>query len=460
MADDANLPLQVEQNTLSYVRLHPRQVQSLSVHPGPQVDFMLGSRHGKVVLLIDPLAPTDRLILSSAFADELRIRPIANQLTARLRSQKITFQTLIGILCSPVWQSKTQTLRESKQLPALEKLCNAAAAEHAVAFVFGLKDVDLKDMKVKGYRLGSDHWEQEILPLPNVIYDQIVSRRAERRQDTAERRSKLSSLYERALFNDGFLDKWQVHEWLQTDPRIKPLLPETIRYTTIAKAAQFIAAHDFVYCKPVHGSQGRGIIRIGKTPDGAYEYVVSRVKAEPLQGKAGTPLEVLKPLRSRLQGQPYVMQRGIGLQQYNGRPFDIRIVLQRDGAGCWMRTKMFARVADAGRITSNLSSGGAAMPVPAVLNDLYANKQQRGRLMNAIRRMSKQLPDALETASGKQYGELGIDIGIDNKGSLWIIEVNSKPWKTVETNSGRQDLVDLAFARPMKYAVYLANHQA
>lgn len=460
MAADANMPLQLEQNALSYVRLHPRQGQSLSLHPGPKVGYRLGPQHGQVLLIVDPHAPTDRVVISSAFANELRIKSFAEDLTVRITSSGILLQTVIGILCTPVWQSKAQTLRPSKQLPVLEKLCNAAAKEHAVAFVFSLNDVDLKGMRIKGYRYVSNQWLPQVMPLPNVIYDQVVSRRIERRQETADRRSALSSLYEQALFNDGFLDKWQVHEWLQTDQRTKVLTPETVRFTTVAHAAKFISKYPFVYCKPVHGSLGRGIVRIGKTTDGAYEYVVSRAKAEALAGKASTALDALKTVRGRLAAQPYVIQQGIALQTYDNRPFDIRIVLQRDGSGRWMRTKTFARVADTGKITSNLSSGGAALPVPTVLSALYTNASQRQRVMTAIRRTSMHLPDVIEAASGKQYGELGIDIGLDTKGNLWIIEVNSKPWKSVETQSGRKDLVELAFARPMKYAVYLAEQQA
>lgn len=40
-----------------------------------------------------------------------------------------------------------------------------------------------------------------------------------------------------------------------------------------------------------------------------------------------------------------------------------------------------------------------------------------------------------------------------------FIEVNSKPRKAPRTEKGRQDLVDLAFHRPMEYAIRLAQRK-
>jgi glutathione synthase/RimK-type ligase-like ATP-grasp enzyme len=459
MADDAKRPVRVERSALAFVRLHPLQCSEPILHPGPEVSFTLGPRSGRVFLFMDPSAPTNEVTVSSAFADQLRIRSFADRLYATITTKGISFHSLIGILCNPIWQAKNQGLRPTKQLPILQKLCAAASSQRAVAFVFGLRDVDLRNMKVKGYRYTGKDWSPDIFPLPNVIYDQIVSRREERRKDLTDRRAELSSLYLRRLFNDGFLDKWQVNEWLQSDVRTKGQVPETIRYTNLAQVAKFVAFHGVTYCKPVHGSLGRGIMRIEKVTDGSYEYTISRVKDAPLKGREGTALDALRPLSARLKSRPYVVQQGIPLQHFENRPFDIRIVLQRDGTGEWMRTKMFARVADEGQITSNLSSGGEALPVPTVLAGLCASDVQRRRIMTAIRRLSRTIPEVLETASGKQFGELGIDIGIDTKGTLWIIEVNSKPWKTAKTDRGRKDLVDLSFARPMQYAVYLAEQQ-
>ncbi|MGE5404393.1 MAG: YheC/YheD family protein, partial [Candidatus Saccharibacteria bacterium] len=54
------------------------------------------------------------------------------------------------------------------------------------------------------------------------------------------------------------------------------------------------------------------------------------------------------------------------------------------------------------------------------------------------------------------FGELGIDIGLDNDDKLWLIEVNSKPRKATE-GSGDNRLIDLSFMKPLSYARFLAE---
>ncbi len=118
---------------------------------------------------------------------------------------------------------------------------------------------------------------------------------------------------------------------------------------------------------------------------------------------------------------------------------------------------MFARVAQPGDFTSNLSSGGEALLVDTVLKELYASEDKRIRCRRLIRKVSSLVTEVIEEQSGKMFGELGIDVGLDDKGHVWIIEVNSKPWKSPTTEKGRQEIVDLAFSRPMEYAFRLAN---
>lgn len=100
------------------------------------------------------------------------------------------------------------------------------------------------------------------------------------------------------------------------------------------------------------------------------------------------------------------------------------------------------------------------MPVDQALAECLPKVEQRNRAKAQIRRLSRQVVDALEQGSGRTFGELGIDLGLDTSGKVWIIEVNSKPRKTPTTEKGRQDLVDLSFERPMRYAIYLATKAA
>lgn len=407
----------------------------------------------------DPTVRRDQVYMSTGLLGRLHMTEIAAPMVARREKGEFRIGPMVGILCNPRWNSNTAKLAESTQLPALEKLLDAAQQAGVPAFLFRVEDVDFQNLMVKGYFRTSRGFRRRKVPLPDVIYDQLISRKRERTLEHAKLREKLSRLYGNRIFNDGFFDKWQVHEWLSSDKRLTPHIPDTIRYTHSQQAAQFIKRHPTVYMKPVHGSLGLGIVRVMNQPDGSYVHEIKRPNQSPIAGRSSSSSEFVKSFRKRFAGRPYLLQQGIGLATVDGRPFDVRILLQRDGTGEWKRTKSFARLTKAGDITSNLSSGGEALSLHAVLERLFSNARIRNRCKAEVHKVSRLVAEAMEQQSGKTFGELGIDLGIDTNGRVWVIEVNSKPWKSPTTEKGSQEIVDLAFERPIRYALWLSEQK-
>jgi glutathione synthase/RimK-type ligase-like ATP-grasp enzyme len=408
-------------------------------------------------VVVDEQMPEDAAELSTKLLDRLSLSTLPSHVVAYSQPGELVIGPSIGILSNPRWNEKARTIRPSKQLPALCKLLETAAAQGALCFLMRARDVDFATKQVKAYLWMDGNWQHTVLPLPDVVYDQVLSRKVEFDEVHATVRQRLSQMYGTRIFNDGFFDKLEVYEWLARDSLVRSHVPDTVRYTRLQDAAVFIQRNPCTFLKPVHGSLGLGIIRFTHQPDGSISYAAKRAAAPPLQGKSANAVEALRTFRKRLAARPYLLQRGIDLATYQDRPFDIRILLQRDGSGEWRRTKAFARVAPPGEFTSNLSSGGEALPVDTILSAVFPSADQQRRCRRLIHRLSRHVADAIERESGKVFGELGLDIGVDGQGGVWIIEVNSKPRKTPVTERGRQDLVDLAFARPVEYALYLAR---
>lgn len=363
---------------------------------------------------------------------------------------------LIGILANPQWDKDNRTLRGTVQLEALTRLVDTGHQFGVTCFLFGISGVDLRQNSVLGYALHDSKWVRRTFPMPDVIYDQLVSRKRERDPSVQDTRTILSRRYGNRFFNDGFFDKWQVFEWLKGDPSVKVHVPETQRHTTAKAASTFLNSHTVTFLKPLHGSLGLGIVRFVKARDGSISYELKQRSSTVTRGRASSAREVLTSFRTRLKNRPYIWQEGLTLATYEDRPLDIRILMQRDHTGQWKRTKMFARVAKSGDFTSNLNAGGDAMPVDEALVQCLPKAAERSRAKSQIRRLAQAIALAVEAGSGRKFGELGIDLGIDRTGKVWVIEVNSKPHKTPTTEKGRQDLVDLSFERPIRYAIYLA----
>jgi hypothetical protein len=439
----------------TWVRIHPSARRVLLRGSEPECRCRCGWNEVPVRVLTDDSVSPDRVEISTRVLDRLSLPIFPDHVRASVRSGQLVIGPVIGILANPHWNDKARTVRPSKQLPAVKKLLEVGADSGALCYMMRAKDVDFQRMRTVAYLWTGARWERHILPLPDVIYDQVISRKVEFDKQHAAARRRLSELYGKRIFNDGFFDKWEVYQWLSKDAGTRGHMPDTQPYVNAQTAASFLQRYPVTFLKPVHGSLGLGIVRVVRLTDG-YQYAVKRLGDDALTGSAASAAEVVRVLQKRLAARPYLLQQGINLALFRGRPFDIRILLQRDGTGQWRRTKAFARVAKPGEFTSNLSNGGEALPMETVLSGVFGDAQYRQRVCRSIYRLARTVADVVERQSEKHYGELGIDIGVDSHGGIWVIEVNSKPRKALETERGRRDLVELAFARPMQYAMHVA----
>src|SRR5690606_34543941 len=110
------------------------------------------------------------------------------------------------------------------------------------------------------------------LPLPDVVYDRLASRRAAARSSVRATAQKLMQMPGVVYFNPGFFSKWFIYTRLSQVPEIQPYLPETGRLHHPATVRQFLLRHRTVFIKPSHGSQGLGILVVRRRARG-YDLV-------------------------------------------------------------------------------------------------------------------------------------------------------------------------------------------
>lgn len=82
--------------------------------------------------------------------------------------------------------------------------------------------------------------------------------------------------------------------------------------------------------------------------------------------------------------------------------------------------------------------------------------RSRRRVRGRINRAATDIVNALDEILDGPLGELGLDLGIDRRGRVWLIEVNAKPYRKV-LDAGPKKGVRLSFRRPMAYARHLAE---
>ena len=95
------------------------------------------------------------------------------------------------------------------------------------------------------------------------------------------------------------------------------------------------------------------------------------------------------------------------------------------------------------------------IPGDELLKHLFG--QQRELISRRIGDAAIRLAAAIEEANRAPLGELGLDMGIDTHGQVWMFEANSKPGRSIFKHSRLKEAD--AFSRNLivDYSRYLAN---
>jgi glutathione synthase/RimK-type ligase-like ATP-grasp enzyme len=344
---------------------------------------------------------------------------------------------------------------KGQQGALLYQYLRIAHKDNLFACVFDPAEVDPSKDTLDGYVLmqSSDEVNSKIikipLQLPKVVYDQVLSRKYE----TAKRIS-VNRYYLRkhaAIFNDGYFNKWQMYEWLGNVNAIVPHVPKSGKYT-LQNLKEFCSTFPVVFVKPIHGSLGRGIIKLIHRDEGWHSMIRLKTVKKEMQFTHDC-VEVYDHFSARTAKTPYLLQEGIPLLELDNRPLDIRVLVQKNEKGEWKRTKTYIRLAAKGEFVSNLSTGGEAFAISLLKNEmsLFSYQQMRKQLQFLV----KKLPELIEEKAKRTLGELGMDFGVDDAGQVYILEINSKPRKNIETTRGSAQLVERALERPLLYAMRL-----
>ncbi len=333
-------------------------------------------------------------------------------------------------------------------------LSNISRSMPGQVFVFTPAGINWSQCTTRGYvyRQGGG-WVSATYPLPDVVYDRVSSRTIEARDTVRETKKRLQAMPFLKYFNPSFLNKWKVHQMLWSNPELRPYLPET-RPLSTENLRDLLQEYRVVFVKPANGSLGKGIIKITRTEKGGLKYVIYRRGR--VGGTADNAEEFMHKTRKERGDRVYIVQQGLDLATYRGRPFDVRIVYQKNGKGEWQIGKKFVRVAPHGSSISNLSSGGHAETSKKVFRYLFQKNNLINQKNNQLKQLCLTIANTLERATGGNFGELGLDIGIGKDGHPYLIEVNSKPRKTTETELSIM-IMRNTFKRPLEYSVFLAG---
>jgi glutathione synthase/RimK-type ligase-like ATP-grasp enzyme len=294
-------------------------------------------------------------------------------------------------------------------------------------------------------------WIKTRMPFPAFVYDRLSNRK-----NYEAEIKKLKANSSITFLGHVLGDKLTNHNLLIQHPGLAAHMPPTEPITSMQVIKNILNKHKAIVVKPIQHSLGTGVMKV------ASENNTHRVEGRDLRNKIfqlnfsnrRTLLFWLKnQFNVKMIAQPY-----LEIHTSGGEPFDIRVLVQKGGNGEWGETGRAVRVGVANGLTSNLGGGGKAHAYEPFLQN-YFSEEQIAKIEKEIEFIVKELPPFLESRHGRLV-ELGIDIGVDRSGQVWLIEVNSKPGrKSFRQIEGGKHLLDVQL-NPLRYAYYLAkNHK-
>jgi hypothetical protein len=377
------------------------------------------------------------------------------QLNARYngKENRLELGPVLGVLISHLAKSSNELFGSASSF--CKELAQGAKTKGILAFIFTLTDLNLEKQTVMGWTWQGDEWQQSPYPFPDVVYNRITSRRQEKSEEAVLR---FSALKEKgtSVFNESFLNKWQVHQLVSTIPEINGIVPTTHLYKGFYTLRDSLSRFSQIYLKPTNGSLGKGIYKISRD---YQKYICHQsTMGGSIQKNYHRLSDLYQAISPRVSKIPYLVQQGLHLIQINGNPLDFRALVQKNIEGKWTLTSIVARIGQDQSIVSNLARGGTIMAVNTALAAAGPWNALTKPTPNDLKQVSLLLANQLESALEGHFAEFGIDLAVDIFGKIWLLEVNSKPSKNDDQVLSEQKTRP-SVKKILDYSLYLYGYK-
>ncbi|MCL6602758.1 MAG: YheC/YheD family protein [Paenibacillus sp.] len=321
-------------------------------------------------------------------------------------------------------------------------------------YVVTVRDLKLDSRVITGFVPipGGKLWSSIPVPLPQIIYNRIPTRELEEKPLIARKIAQCLERPDIVLYNPFFFNKWHLFEWLKGSRATSKHVPQTKRLRSSRTLSSMLKYHNSLYLKPENGKAGKGIMRLMYRSDAILPYRLQIQGGKRNLTYKAASLERLWTRIGKEKGtEMYIVQQAIELTTHRGRPFDLRVLLQKNGRGSWGVTGIGARLAGARSITTHVPRGGSIEEPASMLEGTFGN-ERAAAILRSVPTTALLIARQIERACERTLGEMSMDLGVDESGGLWFFEANSRPMKFDEPAIRK-----LSLERIFQYSQYLAQ---
>jgi len=306
-----------------------------------------------------------------------------------------------------------------------------------------LRKVDVGKRRATGYICVNGKYKLVTRAIPSVIHNRTLV--FKKKYTGRLKRLGVKSHVFNARNRYG---KVQIDRLLRRNPTFWGNLPMTRTFGK-KQLSEMMNQYGNLYIKPQSGSVGRGIFRLKKLASGLWS--VRKAKSTVILPNQ----KVYLKLRTWMKGRPYLIQKGIELATHNGRPYDLRVSVQKGANGLWRVTGMVGKVARKGSYVTNIARGGKVIRCET----LFANSRlpvgiTKLRVRNLSLRISAYLASKL-----RRLSDVGLDIGVDRYGKPYFIEMNGRDQRYAFHRGGLKTVFFETYANPIRYGIFLAKRR-
>jgi len=298
--------------------------------------------------------------------------------------------------------------------PTRFHLVNAliAKARGIELLYFNAEDVDMVNNVIVGRIVNGKKWERVEREIPKIV---DVS------PFCYKHRVVVNYLRDRTYLTDSLrnrLTKEKLQDLLKRDKELSQYMLPSQKIETYKNIQDFIDEFGEVVIKPVKSTRGRGVFIVAKKGD---KLVVGNEREETVMSLH----EFQKFYIDYIKDTTHIVQKAIDSRLPSGDPFDCRIHLEKNGRGKWDTLDISVRIGLGQKVVSHVSNGSSRLPIKPFLEMQYA--ENADDIYSNLREVAFLIARKIERVRKTKLMSLGVDVGIDKSGEIFIFGTNSAP---------------------------------
>ncbi|PWK13855.1 YheC/YheD family protein [Tumebacillus permanentifrigoris] len=341
----------------------------------------------------------------------------------------MTTRPILGVITTSVPSQNDPRSRASYTPKAVWcQLAKAAVEQGLTLCLFRPEDLLPTKGAVVGYVSVGGTWTRTQTPLPDIVYENVYVHLATKPDVRAARRF----FRDRGtpLFNPRLGNKHELAEWIRQDRALWQHHPETELLVEAQQVFQMLERYERVYLKPLHGSSGQGILEIAPYHQQRFSVRAAKFSntKQPLD-VAMTRTELVRLIRRECKRRPFLLQQGVELIHIDKGKVDLRTHLQRNRRGKWEQVALVVKRGRPNSIVSNYHAGGSRHDWKW-LEEAVRGERTRLPKLDEVFDLSERIARSY-TEKAPRLAALGLDLGLDRQGKLWLLDVNARPGRNI-----------------------------